>query len=342
MLDHRIRLLGRQVFILLLFILLLSGCAPAQTAVLPLATEPSAGGTGPVVSTAVEGQSEVLPTTAATQPARPAGLSLPALKFFLVDRYGQPNPDIGIFYCDPDQYPVARSEEPSAEKALPQITADPAAYSAIVTRLGLPADPNVLTAAQKVEIYRAYKVLNAIRLEPSGDGYRFDVTYTAPNGAFTRATGMISTAGQLSDLTETPAQKHGCPICLAAGVLIDTPAGPVAVQDLQPGMWVWSVDVSGRRAAQRVARTGSLPSLPGQEIVRVVLADGRMLSASAGHPLPDGRLLGSLALGERLDGAEVSSIERLPYSGPATYDLLPAGPTGWYWANGILLASTLR
>ena len=76
--------------------------------------------------------------------------------------------------------------------------------------------------------------------------------------------------------------------------------------------------------------------------MRVVLADGRMLSASAGHPLPDGRLLGSLALGERLDGAEVSSIERLPYSGPATYDLLPAGPTGWYWANGILLASTLR
>ncbi len=26
---------------------------------------------------------------------------------------------------------------------------------------------------------------------------------------------------------------------------------------------------------------------------------------------------------------------------PATYDLLPSGGTGFYWANGVLLASTL-
>jgi len=29
------------------------------------------------------------------------------------------------------------------------------------------------------------------------------------------------------------------------------------------------------------------------------------------------------------------------YSGDRTYDLLPAGPTGFYWAGGILLSSTL-
>jgi hypothetical protein len=31
----------------------------------------------------------------------------------------------------------------------------------------------------------------------------------------------------------------------------------------------------------------------------------------------------------------------VPYAGGRTWDLLPAGATGSYWANGILLASTL-
>jgi len=30
------------------------------------------------------------------------------------------------------------------------------------------------------------------------------------------------------------------------------------------------------------------------------------------------------------------------YAGEKTYDLLPAGDTGVYWANGILLGSTLK
>jgi len=38
----------------------------------------------------------------------------------------------------------------------------------------------------------------------------------------------------------------------------------------------------------------------------------------------------------------VVRADLVPYAGSATYDLLPAGPTTTYWANGILLASTLR
>jgi len=37
----------------------------------------------------------------------------------------------------------------------------------------------------------------------------------------------------------------------------------------------------------------------------------------------------------------VVSIENAVYNGGATYDILPAGTTGLYWANGILLKSTL-
>jgi hypothetical protein len=30
------------------------------------------------------------------------------------------------------------------------------------------------------------------------------------------------------------------------------------------------------------------------------------------------------------------------YGLPFTFDLLPSGPSGLYWANGVLLGSTLR
>jgi len=76
-------------------------------------------------------------------------------------------------------------------------------------------------------------------------------------------------------------------------------------------------------------------------MVHLKLADGRELLASPGHRTADGRQLGALAVGDRLDGSTITLWEVVPYSGDHTYDLLPAGPTGTYWANGILLLSTL-
>jgi hypothetical protein len=51
--------------------------------------------------------------------------------------------------------------------------------------------------------------------------------------------------------------------------------------------------------------------------------------------------LGSLAVGDELDGSRVTFWELIAYGGARTYDLLPAGKTGMYWANEILLSSTL-
>jgi hypothetical protein len=42
-----------------------------------------------------------------------------------------------------------------------------------------------------------------------------------------------------------------------------------------------------------------------------------------------------------LNGATVATAALEAYDGGATFDLLPSGGTGAYWANGILLASTL-
>ena len=61
-----------------------------------------------------------------------------------------------------------------------------------------------------------------------------------------------------------------------------------------------------------------------------------------GHPTVDGRTVIQLSQSASYDGSALSSTEVVPYGETSTYDLLPAGNTGFYWANGIPLASTLR
>ena len=79
----------------------------------------------------------------------------------------------------------------------------------------------------------------------------------------------------------------------------------------------------------------------GHEVVALTLDDGRVVRVSPGHPLPDGRPVASLRAGDRYDGAIVASAARVAYDGGRTFDLLPSGSTGVYWANGIEMGSTL-
>ncbi len=51
--------------------------------------------------------------------------------------------------------------------------------------------------------------------------------------------------------------------------------------------------------------------------------------------------MGTLIAGQQVDDAAIVSAEHVPYKGGFTYDILPAGETGFYWANGILIGSTL-
>ena len=75
-------------------------------------------------------------------------------------------------------------------------------------------------------------------------------------------------------------------------------------------------------------------------MVRLVLSDGRTVSVSPGHPTTDGRTVGELERGDHFDGAAVTSVERVPYTG-STYDILPDSSSAAYWADGIPLRSTL-
>jgi hypothetical protein len=184
----------------------------------------------------------------------------------------------------------------------------------------------------------------AILLTPSADGYTFDyVALRGPDGqqAEFHVAGTVSTDGRITTDLNEPTSAPNCPICLARGTLIDTPDGPVPVEKILVGTIVWTQDASGGRVAAAVIAVGSTPVAPTHRVVHLVLDDGRVLDVSPGHPLADGRLVGSIVEGDQVDGSVVASAQLVAYSGGATFDLLPEGSTGRYWANQILLISTL-
>ncbi len=276
----------------------------------------------------------VQPATATPVPptASPAATQT-ELKYLLFARY--PN----FFFCDPDFYPIARGDEQQAAlQRFPEIQTNVEVYQAILRHLNLQGDN--LSDAQKLLIYRDYKKLNALPLQPAGDAYTFQLRTADNNRNGTAVEGTISNQGAIN-ITKTQPTIVTCPICLSAGTLIDTPAGPVPVEALTSGTTVWTLDEQGARVAAAIIRTARVPVPAAHEMVRVRLDDGREVVASPGHPTADGRALGQLLGGDWLDGARVASVSRELYRNDATYDILPDGSTGTYWANGILLGSTL-
>ncbi len=245
-----------------------------------------------------------------------------------------------FFWCDPDLYPIARpgQEEINAQEQFPAIRTNSAEFSAILEHLGL-ANKADYSDAEKLAIYREYKKLaGAVQMTLAGNIY--DFTLRTGEGEGKLIEGTITPGGEVK-VDKEATSYNTCPICLAAGTLIDTPGGPVPVETLRPGMAVWTIDGAGWPLAAALLATSATPVPPSFYVVRLTLADGRCVTASPGHPTAAGRALGSYRIGENIDGAAVAAIETLPYDGGKTYDLLPAGPTGCYRANGILLKSTL-
>ena len=264
-------------------------------------------------------------------------LTVDQLKFKVIDAVGAP------VFCDPDFYPIARAggEEASADTYYPQIKANAELYSAIVAHEHLPSGE--LDEAQKLTLYRAFKELRALVLSQSGNSYTFEIRVRkpAPNNSVELVAGSVRVDGVVTVTSRTPSTMPPCPICLAADTLIATPNGDVRVTDIRPRMIVWTASGDGSRIAAPVVEVGSIAVPAGHMMVHVRLADGRELLASPGHRTADGRPLGSLATGETLDGSPITVWELTPYAGERTYDLLPAGLTGTYWAGGIQLSSTL-
>lgn len=266
-------------------------------------------------------------------------LTVPQLTFAVMDAVGKPA------YCDPDFYPLERlgGEQANAIAMYPQIAADSQVYAAIIAHERLPGGD--LTDTQKLVVYRAWKLLRALVLTEtySGQEYVFDYRVRTTTGSvgYQLVHGTVRVDGAVSVSTRSPSGAPNCPICLAASTLIATPHGPIRVTDVTVGTVVWTQASDGSRIAPPVVELGSMPVPPGHMMVHLRLADGRELLASPRHKTADGRPVGSLRVGDVVDGSTVIAWELVPYAGERTYDILPAGATGRYWANGILLSSTL-
>jgi hypothetical protein len=256
------------------------------------------------------------------------------LKYLLLDHYNESR----FFFCDPDYYPVGHGDE--LEKAIaifPVIRNSTEEFDAIVEQKGLQPP---YSDESKLIIYREYKKLNAIPLSPvTTDSYAFSLQIQTDDGG-RRMTGTIRTDGCILEEQSIPAFLT-CPVCLAGGTFIDTPDGPVAVEELGEGMPVWTRDPDGSPMVVPVLRTVKTPVPPWYWCIHLRLADGREISASPGHPTLDNRTLGMLHAGDELDGGVVVGTDSVFSGGGFTYDILPAGDTRSYWANGLLLKSTL-
>jgi hypothetical protein len=328
----------------ILLAVVLAACAP----IIPAGSAGGSGAVTPIVITAVvstvvastvgppptEGPSPTaIPETPI--PTLPAStLSPTELKYKVLDQF----PD--FFFCDPDLYPVARADESIlAQQRFTELQANQEEFQAILSHNNLSGVTN-FTDGQKLVIYRDHKKLNGIYFELVGDKYQFQIQTGAEGQQGSVITGTIAANGSI-EVQKKTAGFPTCPICLAKGTMIETPRGAVPVENLRLGDPVWTTNRAGERVAARIQRISRVPVPPTHQVVHVVLSDGRELWASPGHPMTNGGALGILRAGDSLDGARVILAERLPYGGAATYDILPSGDTGFYWANGILMGSTL-
>lgn len=267
------------------------------------------------------------------------------LRYKVIQKFGPVGDAPGIFYCDPDYYPIAfRDETEIAVERFPELQANEEEFNTILIHLNL-SSTTEFSSEQKLAIYREHKKLNAFTFESTGEQYRFELTSTDEEGLGlgegTRIEGTIDLYGVIR-ITE---KKEGfittCPICLSGSTLIDTPSGQLSVKNLREGMEVWTENAKGERVKTTILKTGKTRAPENHTVIHLILEDGRELIASPNHPLGDGRLLGELNHESIVEGMHIQTIQKLPYTEEFTYDILPTGETGIYWANGILLKSTL-
>ncbi len=253
-----------------------------------------------------------------------------------------PDPTIELKYRLEAEYGLARPCGGPVEIILGQaekasqfatIAIDQAVLAAFLDHLSL-ANDGAWTDAEKAAVFDEFTRLSGVTLHTVAGQ---ETLFILPTGQQT-ILGTISASGQI---TKTSEGLQVCPLCLAATTEIETPLGPIRVTDLAIGSPIWTEDGTGHKVAGEVVQIGQTPAPVGHQMVNLQLLDGRAVLVSPGHPTVDGRTVGDLGVGERYDGSKIISTTRIPYDQPATHDILPSGPTGFYWADGVKLGSTL-
>jgi hypothetical protein len=272
-------------------------------------------------------------------------LNVVALEYRLIDFLTDGRGFSAVDHCDYEYDPVFQAEgfEERGRLRIAEFARDNSEGLALIQKtVGLLSDPATLNTTDTLALYHEIRTLGeSVYLHDYANArHHFMTRIKNATGSPIRVEGTISDYGAIEVLSQEP-EYFTCPACLATGTRIDTPGGPVAVQDLRVGDVVWTRRSDGTRVAAPLLRV-SRTAVPAEHlVVRVELDDGRSVTASLRHPTIDGRTFADLSASDSLDGGVISRLDLLPYSADYTYDLLPAGETGWYWADGVLIGSTL-
>lgn len=164
---------------------------------------------------------------------------------------------------------------------------------------------------------------------------------TASNGCTIELT-LVRISGNTATFLKKEHDDRICPICLSEDTVIDTPNGAINVKELKEGMSIFTQDASGNKIIGIILKTGKTIVSPIHKMTHIILDDSRELYISPNHPTADGKLVGELLVGDVLDNSKIKIAELVTYDGTHTYDILPTGKTGFYWANEILIKSTLK
>ncbi len=127
------------------------------------------------------------------------------------------------------------------------------------------------------------------------------------------------------------------PICLSPDTRIKTDTIEKRVADIK----VDDIVLTDSKKPVKVIKIGKT-EVKKHKILKVTLNDATILEVSPGHPTSDGRLFKDLKIGDKLDDRIVVETKLIPYKYKYTYDILPGSKTGNYYANGVLVGSTLQ
>jgi hypothetical protein len=130
-------------------------------------------------------------------------------------------------------------------------------------------------------------------------------------------------------------------MCASPDTLIDTPQAERAIDAIEPGDLVFSME-SGARVAVPVLRVSRSLAPATHVMVRATLSTGAAIMLSPGHPTADGRTFADLDVGDRLGALSIRALELVPYEHAFTVDILPESSSGTYFAGGALVGSTLK
>ena len=111
---------------------------------------------------------------------------------------------------------------------------------------------------------------------------------------------------------------------------------------LVKGDSVYSVNTRGEKIIVPLIAVNKTAVEPNHRMLNIELADGRKLQVTPDHPAAaDYFSLTQYETGTVLDKSTVTQKYFTELNNAFTYDILPGGDTGYYWANDILIGSTL-